>query len=115
MGLQLGREGRECREGDGVHICRGGFDQQISSAKPGIAASFRCPKSRNRAVLASVPAVSRSAVMKAHMLAISIVTVLAACAALPDHDADDDRTRLPNTQFITPLAATGSTFQALNP
>ena len=53
--------------------------------------------------------------MKAHMLAISLVTVLAACAALPDHDADDDRTRLPNTQFITPLAAPGSTFQALNP
>src|SRR5690242_1790214 len=53
--------------------------------------------------------------MRAHTFALSAVTVLAACAAVPGHDADDDRTRLPNAQFITPLAAPGSTFQALNP
>ena len=50
--------------------------------------------------------------MKAHMLVLSAVTALAACAAMPDHD--DDRQRITNGQFITPLAAPGSTLQALN-
>ncbi|HEY3645008.1 MAG TPA: phosphoesterase, partial [Gammaproteobacteria bacterium] len=49
------------------------------------------------------------------MPAIALLTLLAACAAIQDHDDDADRTRLPNAQFITPLAAPGSTFQALNP
>jgi YVTN family beta-propeller protein len=50
--------------------------------------------------------------MKAHGLAISLLILLAACAAMPDHD--DDRERITNGQFITPLAAPGSTIRALN-
>ena len=53
--------------------------------------------------------------MKALLPAISLLTLLAACAALPDHDADDaDRVHITNGQFITPLAAPGATFQPLN-
>ena len=53
--------------------------------------------------------------MKAHMPAISLLTLLAACAAMPGHDADDDAgVRITNGQFITPLAAPGANLQALN-
>ena len=49
------------------------------------------------------------------LLSISCCLLLAACAAGTRHDEDDAATRLPTGQFITPLAASGAVFQALNP